>query len=123
MPALLAALFILALGVLLIVWGQSNRRRIEEDALNAPEQSGSAIVVNKTVVYPASKMANYMTPVARITLQFRIHDHLVTVRSSDSAKCSRIREGDTVRVSYRVGKSGDYYIDDWQPATSLRPIP
>lgn len=84
----------------------------ERDAADSPLQSGTAIV--KTVTQVNRRQG------FRVSLTFRINGRmaetsvLTNTNMREDERFIWTHVGDTVPVTYRVGKSGEVYIDNWQ---------
>ena len=108
-------LVLLLLGGLAAFFIYQWRREVEDQRSlqNAPLQSESAFVIQKWIKGPNK---NSVVPSVGVTwLTFRIHGNIVTITTADTEKWTRTRIGDTVSVTYRASRSGDIYVEDWQP--------
>jgi hypothetical protein len=101
---------VVALGGSYLLWHQMETRRVAEIE-DAPLQSGVATV--ETMRGSVSRAAlNH----ARVQLGFRINGRLALADTTDETRYAYVHIGDRMQVQYRVGKSGEIYIEDWQPA-------
>ncbi len=84
----------------------------ERDAANSPLQTGTAVVTTMTQV---NRRQGF-----RVNLTFRIDGRiaetsvLINTNMEEDERFIWTHVGDTVPVTYRVGKSGAVYIDSWQ---------
>ncbi|HZO86791.1 MAG TPA: hypothetical protein VFB38_00525 [Chthonomonadaceae bacterium] len=94
-------------------------RQREKDIADAPLQVGSAVVIWKSAWFGNSKSAlsGFRPPLGSgaLFLEFRLNNRSAILNTTDEDKWARTKIGDTITVTYRIGKSGDYYIEDWLP--------
>jgi hypothetical protein len=81
----------------------------DADVRDMPTQYGTATVETKRYWY-----SRYHPNRIRAEIGFRIRGHLALTYTADSARYTAIHVGNHVDVEFRVGRSGDIYIDDWQ---------
>ncbi len=79
------------------------------DIAGARELTGTALVLDRYAV-----SLKYGT---RYYVSLRVGQTVTTTESFAPEKWEGIEKGDRVTVSYRVGKSGSLYVDDWTPPT------
>lgn len=112
--------FLLLLVLLPLIWFSwfqvARMQQRPTDLAGAPLQSGEAVVVEKSFL-------NRKEALPPLLLTFRIQKRLVTMRVPipQEDKWAITKVGDTVPVTYRVGKSGTIYIEDWLPSASKHP--
>jgi hypothetical protein len=88
----------------------------QTDVAGMPLHSGEAVVISKTFQEHEEKPST-------LVLVFRIQNHVVTKMVTDTVKWGRTNRGDTVPVTYQIGKSSNFDITDWQPPRVRLPLP
>jgi hypothetical protein len=113
LPAFVVVFLLIALAAMVVMpmkWSQWYAQR-EADIAGAPLQSGYAKVLDKT--------RQDQKTGAWFTITLRLDGQTASLRENESTvdgvRWTRTNVGDTVPVTYRVGRSGSVYIEDWQP--------
>ncbi|HLK58687.1 MAG TPA: hypothetical protein VKU00_19100 [Chthonomonadaceae bacterium] len=83
----------------------STRRMIE--ALQTPALQGQALVEDKMILPRKHSVV--------LSLTFVVEKHSISFTTEQGDKWQRTQVGDTVAVTYHIGKYDNYYIEDWQP--------
>ena len=83
---------------------QLNRR--DNDLKNAPLQTGTAPVMQMRSVPDKRGFS--------VNLTFRVNGQDVSSNAANDERLIWTKVGDTVPVTYRVGRSGTIYIENWQ---------
>ena len=89
---------------------------VEADTAGAPIRSGMATVTRKTAYGVSAKSGNFSTGVG---LTFRIEGHFTSINVPLNEHSGLLNEGQEVVLTYQVGKSGTYYVVDWQASRKL----
>lgn len=95
-------------------------RFLQEDIEGVAVRSGLGTVLRKTVRSSSGRNGNLNILVSFL---FRLDDRTVAVDAPDDTISALTCEGDRVPVTYRIGKSGSYYIVDWKPVPHKEPLP
>jgi hypothetical protein len=97
-------------------WFNIHNARTALEAMQTPLHQGTALVKFKEL-WPGSKTIR-----SRILIAFEIDGHYVQTGTEDIVKWQRTAIGDTVSISYHIGKDGAYYVEDWQPPVRKQQI-
>jgi hypothetical protein len=106
-----------ATGVLLL---RLHAPDVEADTAGAPVRSGMATVMRKTAYGAGARKGNFSTG---ISLTFRIDGHFTSINATLDEHSGLLNEGQEVVLTYQIGKSGTYYVVDWQNAPRKVELP
>ena len=99
---------VLAIIMVNIKWGRQN----DADFANAPLQKGTAFVSSKYFTYTKSGVF--------VTFQFIFRGRRLSTDDPGGLRTNLTNVGDAVAITYRVGKSGNCELVDWQaPARKI----
>jgi hypothetical protein len=86
--------------------------RAAADLKDSPVQTATTTVQGRT---PWNRSTKTNPSNSGLTLDVRIGNKLAATPAIVDERTFAVRIGDRIKVTYRVGKSGAIYIDEWQP--------
>lgn len=115
LPATICLCAALAMAVLfgVFAWNARITKQMMADIQGAPLRQGTAELIRKEVLPGTSRSTVLNTT---YTYLFKIDGHTAAFATYDGSKFPYVRDGDRVPVAYRIGRSGSYYVEDWQLA-------